>query len=83
MMELDVLSREIEVLMAGQREAWRELAIPGLTSFDRREIRNRIRQSEVELRDHLRVRTERLRPRPRPSAQPVADSLAEIPFRLL
>jgi hypothetical protein len=82
MIELDVLSREIDALMALQREAWRELASPSLTTFDRREIRNRIRQGEVELRDHLKARTERLRPSPRP-AEPVGNSLANIRFRIL
>ena len=82
MIELDVLSREIDALMAGQRDAWRELASPGLTTFDRREIRNRIRQSEVELRDHLKVRTERLRPPPR-LVEVVPDCLSNIEFRIL
>jgi hypothetical protein len=81
MMELDVLSYEIDALIAVQREAWRELASPSLTAFDRRELRNRIRQGELELRDHLRVRTERLRFEPRP-VEPVTDSLANIGFRL-
>ncbi len=81
MIETDVLSNEIAALLAQQREAWRELASPQLTQFDRREIRNRIRQSEVELRDFLKMRTERLRFRPR-SAEPVTDSLANIAFRL-
>jgi hypothetical protein len=81
MMELDVLSREIDALMAEQREAWCELAIPTLTAFDRREIRNRIRQGEIELRDHLRVKTERLRFKPRVD-EPATDSLATIGFRL-
>jgi hypothetical protein len=82
MIELDVLSREIDALKAEQREAWLELASPSLTTFDRREIRNRIRQGEVELRDHLKVRTECLRPRPR-LVEPVVDSFASIPFRIL
>jgi hypothetical protein len=81
MIELDILSGEIEALMADQREAWRELASPTLTAFDRREIRNRIRQGEIDLRDHLKVRTDWLRFRPRP-VEPVADSLANINFRL-
>lgn len=81
MIELDVLSRQIDTLMAEQRAAWSELAIPTLTAFDRREIRNRIRQGEVELRDHLKVRTERLRFEPRP-VEPPAESLANINFRL-
>ena len=81
MIELDVLSHEINALMAQQREAWRELAVPSLTAFDRREIRNRIRQGQVELREHLKVRTERLRFEPRP-VEPPTDSLANFSFRL-
>jgi hypothetical protein len=80
MTEGDVLKSEIDALKAVQREAWRELASPALTTFDRREIRNRIRQSEVELRANLRLMSERLRYRPRP-AEEVGDSLANINFR--
>ena len=80
MIETDVLSNEITVLLALQREAWRELASPELTQFDRREIRNRIRQSGVELRDFLNMRTERLRFQPRLAEAPI-DSLATINFR--
>ena len=81
MIEPDVLSSEITALMAQQRAAWRELASPELTQFDRRELRNRIRQSEVELRDFLELRTEQLRFQPRPVEVP-ADSLANLGFRL-
>ena len=81
MIETDVLSREITVLMAQQRDAWRELASPSLTQFDRRELRNRIKQGEVELRDFLKIRSERLRFRPRPVEEPT-DCLANIGFRL-
>jgi hypothetical protein len=76
----DALACDIDALMALQRDAWGELACPTLTTFDRREIRNRIRQSEVELRDHLKIRTERLRIRPRP-AEPAGDSLSTLEFR--
>jgi len=82
MTEPDVLSREIDALKAQQRDAWRNLSSPGLTVFDRREIRNRIRQSELDLRDHLTTRTENLRFRPRP-AEVTGDSPAAINFRLL
>jgi len=80
MTEPDVLSSEIGVLMALQRNAWRELASPELTQFDRREIRNRIRQSEIDLRYFLNMRTESLRFQPRPLEAPI-DSLATINFR--
>jgi hypothetical protein len=82
MIEPDLLSRDIEVLKERQRGAWRELASPTLTIFDRREIRNQIRQSEVELRSQLTTMSERLRFRPRP-VEVVGDSLANLQFRLL
>lgn len=81
MIELDVPSVEIDNLMTEQRDAWRELASPTLTAFDRREIRNRIRQGEVQLREHLKVRTDRLRFRPR-LIEPPVDTLARFDFRL-
>ena len=81
MTESDVLSRDIGALLAEQRDAWRELARPTTTTFDRRELRNRIRQSGVELRDRLKTRTEQLRFQPHPVEAP-ADSLATINFRL-
>jgi hypothetical protein len=81
MTEPDVLSSEIGALMAQQREAWRELASPTLTQFDRRELRNRIKQSEVDLRDYLKLRTERLRFQPRP-VETTGNSLGSIGFRL-
>jgi hypothetical protein len=81
MTEPDVLSIEITALMAQQRVAWRELASPSLTQFDRRELRNRIKQGELELRDFLKTRTEQLRFRPRLVEAP-ADNLANIEFRL-
>lgn len=83
MTDADLLSRDIATLKAEQRDAWRELASPTLTTFDRREIRNRIRQSEVELKDYLKVQTDRLRFRPRlVPAEATVDSLATIHFRL-
>jgi hypothetical protein len=83
MTEADVLNRDIDTLMVQQRDAWRELARPTLTIFDRREIRNRIRQSEAELRYCLKIRTDGLSFRPQPAAAgAVKDSLAELNFRL-
>jgi hypothetical protein len=80
MSDAEVLAHEIEALMAIQRDAWRELARPTLTTFDRREIRNRIRQADADLRDLLEIRTERLRCRPRP-VNPAGNSLARLEFR--
>ena len=53
MTDPDTLSRDIHALKELQRVAWSQLADPSLTVFDRREIRNRIRQSEAELRIFL------------------------------
>ena len=82
MTEPDVLSRDIDALKAMQRDGWRELASPALTMFDRREIRNRIRQSEIELRNYLKMMSERLRFRPRP-VEVVGDSVPKLDFRFL
>lgn len=82
MTEPDDLTSEITALKALQRDAWRELASPSLTIFDRREIRNRVRQSESELRTYLKMMSERLRFRPRP-VEEVGNCLANIDFRLL
>jgi len=82
MTEPDALVRDIDVQKALQREAWRELASSALTTFDRYEIRNRIRQSEAELRVNLQIMSERLSYRPRPEEE-VGDSLANINFRIL
>src|ERR1700686_5771877 len=79
MTEPHVLSRDIDALKKLQREAWRELAGSSLTTFDRREIRNRIRQGEVELRTYLTMMSERLCFRPRP-VEVVRDSLTSLEF---
>jgi hypothetical protein len=61
MTDSDILSRDIHALQELQRVAWSQLASPSLTIFDRREIRNRIRQSEAELKTYLKMKSERAR----------------------
>jgi hypothetical protein len=61
MTDSDDLSRDIHALKELQRVAWSQLADPSLTTFDRREIRNQIRQSELELKTYLTMRSERTR----------------------
>ena len=82
MTDPDILSRDIHALKELQRVAWTQLASPSLTVFDRREIRNRVRHGEVELRTYLKMMSERLRFRPR-LVEEVGDSLANLDFRLL
>ena len=61
MNEPDVLSRNIDALKELQRVGWRQLADPALTIFERREIRNEIKQSEAELRSYLEMMSDRSR----------------------
>lgn len=82
MTEPDALSRKIHELKESQRVAWQRVADPMLTAFERREIRNHIRESEGDLRQSLAMMSERLRFRARP-AEDVRDNLARPNFRLL
>ena len=82
MKEPDILSRKIRELKDWQTAAWQRIADPMLTAFERREIRNHLRDSEFELRHYLDMMSDRLRFRPAP-AEKVDDSLAKLQFRLL
>ena len=82
MTEPDILSRKIHELKDWQTVAWRRVADPLLTAFERREIRNHIKESNGELRHYLGMMSDRLRFRPGP-AEVVGDSLAKLKFRLL
>jgi hypothetical protein len=55
MTELEVLARNIHGLKELLRVAWRDLANPLLTPFDRREARNHINQYSAELRRYLQL----------------------------
>jgi hypothetical protein len=55
----DNLGERIYELQQWQRAAWRQLAEPLLTTFERREIRNQIKQSNIELRHYLEIMSER------------------------
>jgi hypothetical protein len=83
MTETDDLSRNIDVLKELQRKAWHHLADPALTSFERRETRNQIKQSGAELRSYLAMMSERTRFRPRAVEEATVGSLDKLEFRLL
>jgi hypothetical protein len=83
MTEPDVLSRNIRALQELQRAAWQHLADPALTTFERRETRNQIKQSGAELRSYLEMMSERTRFRPRPVEELAVSSLDQFEFRLL
>src|ERR1700753_3208583 len=64
MIDLDALDRNILELKQWLNGAWRHLARPSLTKFERRELRNEMKQCNVELRRCLElVRNERARRR--------------------
>jgi hypothetical protein len=81
MREPDTLERNIHALKELQRVAWQQLAAPSLSTLERREVRNRIKQSDRGLRHCLEMMSERLRFRARP-LEDVGDSLAKLNFRL-
>jgi len=82
MTDPDVLDCKIHELKEVQRVAWRQLANSSLTTFERREVRNQIRQSNNELRQYLQMMAERVRFRVRP-AEEVAEGFGKPNFRLL
>ena len=78
-----VLERNIHALKKVQTVAWQRLARPSLTVFERREIRNEIKQSDAELRSYLEMMSDRSRFRERPVESDVADGFGKFEFRLL
>jgi hypothetical protein len=55
MTELEVLARNIHSLKELLRVAWRDLANPHLSSFERRESRNQIKEYSAQLRHHFQL----------------------------
>jgi len=82
MTDANVLDCKIYELKEMQRVAWRQLADPSLTTFERREIRNQIRLSNNELRQYLQMMSERVRFRVR-SDEEVAGGSRKPNLRLL
>ena len=79
----NVLSRNVDALKELQRVGWRQLADPALTIFERREIRNEIKQSEAELRSCLEMMSDRSWSRERPAQDDAAARFRKVEFRLL
>ena len=77
-----ILSRKIAELKEWQRVAWRRIADPSVTPFERREIRNHIKESDGQLRNYLGMMSERVRFQAG-TVEEVGDSLANLKFRLL
>jgi hypothetical protein len=81
MAEPDTLSLKITELKEWQRVAWRRIADPAVTPFERREIRNHIKESDGELRRCLQMMSDRLRFQVR-KVEDVGDSFANPKFCL-
>jgi hypothetical protein len=79
MTEPDNLSIKIRELMDWQTIAWRRVADPDVTTFERREIRNHVKTCNDELRRCLAIKAERFRTR---GAVEVRGMVAEVKFRL-
>lgn len=83
MTELEVLDRNAQGLKELLRVAWRDLANPALTPFERREARNQINQYGAELRRHLRlIEAERNRLR-KTQAEGAPPGMDKPNFRIL
>jgi hypothetical protein len=82
MTEPDVLTSKIRGLQDWQTVAWRRIADPSITVYERREVRNHLKEAEAELRRCLDMMAERVRFR-RSSIEDIGDSLATLRFKLL
>jgi hypothetical protein len=83
MAEPDVLNHKICELKEWQSVAWRRVADPFVTEYERREIRNQIKESNGELRHCLRMMTERLRFQARIVNEGGGGDLPKSEFRIL
>jgi hypothetical protein len=84
MTELEVLSRDIIGLKELLRVAWKDLANPLLTPFERREARNQIDQYSIDLRRYLKlIEVERSRLRRKSQEESGGLSFDKPKLRLL
>jgi len=75
------LDEDVLALNGWIRGAWRSLADPSLTSYDRREIRNYMKDAEIALHAGLKQISDR--ERARREAERVVTSSRRLDFRIL
>src|SRR5579871_1548925 len=75
------LDEDVLALNGSIRGAWRSLADPSLTSYDRREIRNYMKDAEIALHAGLKQISDR--ERARREAERVVTSSRRLDFRIL
>jgi hypothetical protein len=84
MTELQILARNTQALKELLRVAWRDLANPMLTPFERREARNQINQYAADLRHHLALmEAEQRRLREQSAARSESRGFEMPNFRIL
>jgi hypothetical protein len=83
MSEPELLSQHIQALKELQRVAWRQLADSALTTFERRELRNELKQSEAQLRIYLDLMSDHCRSRVTPVEDDAARGMHQFEFRVL
>jgi hypothetical protein len=78
----DTLERDVHALKEWLAQAWRYLAEPSLTRFERQEIRNQIKQTDAQLRICLQKRAAQNLARMKAQGPPV-PTLPQPNFRIL
>lgn len=78
---MDDLDRDVSILKLWLREAWQRISDPKITAYDRREIRNYMKEAQVALRSGLKQIAERDAARRDSDHAVVANMLPE--FRIL
>ena len=79
----DSLERDVQALKEWLREAWRYLAEPSLTRFERQEVRNQMKQTDAELRACLQRLAARQTQAKTGEASTAAGVLPQPGFRIL
>jgi hypothetical protein len=79
----DTLERDVQALKEWLGQAWRYLAEPSLTRFERQELRNQIKQTDAELRACLQRLTAQNQARSRGAEQASATTVPRPGFRIL
>ncbi len=79
----DSLERDVQALKEWLREAWRYLAEPSLTRFERQEVRNQMKQTDAELRACLQRLADRQTQAKTGDVSTAAGVLPRPGFRIL
>lgn len=78
---IDTLDQDVHALKEWLRRAWRYLADPSLTAFERRELRNYMKEADVALRSGLKRIADREVSRREPTSDVVTARRPD--FRIL